>query len=418
MNLLFNRDSWGEITTTIKKNKTRTIITVIGTLWGMFLLIALLGSAKAMENGFNSLFGDFATNSIFMWGGITSIPHGGFQRGRRIQLTTREVDMIKRKVPEIKLIAPRSQGGWGVDWQIIYGLKSYSFVISGDYPILDKVDKKKMIYGRFLNQRDIENKRKVTVITEDVYKQLFDKDENPLGKYIKINQIQFQIIGVNKSNEKIPIDSRETLYIPFSTFQEIFARGNKISWMIINLYDKVNAVEVENKIKSILKERYNVHPDDTQAFRGFNMSERFGKMMGFITGMKFLTVVVGLMTLLAGIIGISSILLIAVKERTREIGIRRALGATPSDVRNQILMESIFLTLVAGIIGVVVGVLTLALFSLIIGEGGNIPFINPTVSFYTIFGALFIMVFLGTLVGLIPAQKAISIKPIDALRDE
>ena len=419
MNLLFSRDSWNEILTTIRKNKTRTIITIIGVLWGIFLLIGLLGSAKAMENGFKFAFGDFATNSIIMWAQSTSLPYKGFQQGRRIRLRINDIETIKKEVPEIKIIAPRNElGGFTTAPEVVYGLKSYSFTVYGDYPALSKVDKKKMIYGRFINKNDIKKERKVVVITEDVYKQLFEKDENPLGKYIKINQIQFQVVGLNKPSETTKIDPEETLFMPFTTFQKVFGQGDKISWMIIGLYDDANAIEVEKKIKSILNRKHSVHPDDSRAFGGFNLGEAFSKLTNFLTGMKFLTVVVGLATLLAGVIGISAILLIAVKERTREIGIRRALGATPSEVRNQILLESVFLTLVAGIIGIVVGVLLLAFLSTIVSEDSDFPFLNPTVSFYTIFGALFIMTFLGTLVGLIPAYKAVSIKPIEALRDE
>ena len=419
MNLLFSRDSWNEILTTVRKNKTRTIITIIGVLWGIFLLIGLLGSAKGMENGFKLAFGDFATNSIIIWGQSTSLPFKGFQQGRRVRLRINDIESIKKEVPEIKVIAPRNQlGEWSAPPEVVYGLKSYSFTVYGDYPALSKVDKKKMIYGRFINQNDIDKESKVVVITEDIYKLLFDKDENPIGKYIKINQIQFQVIGLNKPSETIGIDPDETIFMPFTTFQKVFSQGDKISWMIAGLHPDANTIEVENKIMSILKRRHDIHPDDSRALGVFNLGKAFKKITNFLTGMKFLTVFVGLATLLAGVIGISAILLIAVKERTREIGIRRALGATPSEVRNQILLESVFLTLIAGIIGIVLGVLFLALLSTLAGGDSDFPLLNPTVSFYTIFGALFFMVSLGTLVGLIPAYKAVSIKPIEALRDE
>jgi len=255
------------------------------------------------------------------------------------------------------------------------------------------------------------------VIGEDIYKQFYDEDEDAIGDFVRINGIYFKVIGVYKPRQN-GFEGDDSIFLPFTTFQTIFNQGKDISWMVITAKENRNIVDTEAMIKTMLKRMHNVHPEDTQAFGSFNLGKEVAKVSGFLSGMRLITYIVGIATLIAGVIAIGNVLLITVKERTREIGVRRALGATPSEVRGQIMLESILLTFVAGLIGFVFGTMVLWGINTAIGNNDDIPILNPTVDFFAVVGALLSIVLLGTLIGLIPAQKAVSIKPIEALREE
>lgn len=413
MKFLFDSDTWQEIYGSIRKNKVRTVITIIGVLWGIFLLVVLLGASRGMENSFKKIFGNFATNSVFVWTQSTDRPFKGFQKGRRFLPTLTDVKILKKEFKEIKLLAPRSQS----NGQIVKGFKSGSFDISGDYPILDQVQKKNLIYGRFLNENDILSKAKVTVIAEDIYKQLFEKNEKPIGEYIKINNINYKVIGVYKDSSSVNFDGA-CAYIPFTTFQQVYNMGDKIHWMMITANEGVDIKQLEKDVLLTLKNLHKVHPDDKKAFGSVNLGVEIAKFTGFLTGMQFLTWFVGIATLIAGVFAIGNILLITVKERTKEIGIRRALGATPKSIRQQIVLESVFLTTIAGMLGIILGALVLYLIDMAFGQGPDAKLINPTVNIPIILIAFTTLVVLGTLIGLIPAHMATVIKPIEALREE
>jgi len=414
MKFLFDSDTWQEIYGSIRKNKIRTMITIIGVLWGIFLLVVLLGAARGMENGFNKLFGNFATNSVFVWTQSTDTPFKGYQKGRRFRLTFNDIDILKKEYnDEIRLLAPRNQ----TNNLIVKDFKSGSFNISGDYPVLDKIQKKDLIYGRFINENDILSKAKVCVIAEDIYKQLFEKNEKPIGQYIKINSINYKVIGVYKPSNGISFDG-DCAYIPFTTYQKVYNTANKVDWMMITANDGTDIKQMEIDILLTLKNLHKVHPDDKRAFGSVNLGERIAKMTGFLTGMQFLTWFVGIATLIAGVFAIGNILLITVKERTKEIGIRRALGATPKSIKQQIILESVFLTTVAGMLGIVFGALVLYFIDKLLGQGDDAILINPTVDIPVILIAFSTLVILGTLIGLIPAYMATIVKPIEALREE
>jgi len=414
MKFLFDSDSWQEIYGSIRKNKMRTVITVIGVLWGIFLLLVLLGAARGMENGFNKLFGNFATNSVFVWTQSTDTPFKGFKKGRRFSLNTNDINALTIEYhKEIKLLAPRNQ----TNNSIIHNFKSGNFKVSGDYPILDQIQKKKLLYGRFLNENDILSAAKVTVISEDMYKQLFDKDVMPVGEYIKINAINYKVIGVYQPSNTIDFDG-DTAYIPFTTFKKVYNTADKIDWMMITANEGTDIEQMERDIILTLKNLHKVHPDDERAFGSVNLGKEIGKVTGFLTGMKFLTWFVGIATLIAGVFAIGNILLITVKERTKEIGIRRALGATPKMIRQQIILESVFLTTVAGMLGVIFGALILFLIDTAFGQGPDAALVNPTVDIPIILIAFTTLVIFGTLIGLIPAHMATIVKPIEALREE
>ena len=414
MRFLFDSDTWQEIYGSIRKNKVRTSITIIGVLWGIFLLVVLLGAARGMENGFNKLFGNFATNSVFVWTQSTDTPFKGFQEGRRFSLTMNDIEVLKSEyIDEIKLLAPRNQ----TNNLVIKDFKSGNFKVSGDYPILDQIQKKQLLYGRFLNENDISSIAKVAVISEDMYKQLFDKDELPIGQYIKINSISYKVIGVYKPSNTIDFD-RDCAYIPFSTFKKVYNTANKVDWMMITAYEGTDIEQMESDVLLTLKGLHKVHPEDDRAFGSVNLGKEIGKVTGFITGMQFLTWFVGIATLIAGVFAIGNILLITVKERTKEIGIRRALGATPKSIRQQIVLESVFLTTVAGMLGIIFGAFVLFLIDMAFGQGEDAALVNPTVNIPIILIAFVTLIALGTAIGLIPAHMATVVKPIEALREE
>lgn len=405
MRFLFEKDTWQEIYGSIRKNKTRTAITIFGAFWGILLLVGLLGAAKGIENSFNSMFGDFATNSVFMTGSKTSMPFKGFQEGRKINLRISDVDKIISEIDAVQFVVPRNATGG----QVIHGLKTGNFTIFGDFPLLDRVQKKKIIEGRFINQSDINENKKICVISEGVFKELYDKNEESINTYIKISGINYKVVGVYETSQ---FEGKNNIHIPFSTFKLVYNKGDKFEWMVVTGKKEFDIVQVESDVKLLLKNLHKIHPDDNRAFRGFNLGEKVKQVTGFLTGLQFLTWFVGIATLIAGVFAIGNILLITVKERTKEIGIRRALGATPNKVRQQIILESLFLTLLAGSLGIISGGLILMVidyYELLV---------NPTVNIPIVLIAYAVLVILGTLIGFIPAYMATIVKPIDALREE
>ena len=408
---LFDIDTWQEVSDSLTKNKVRTVITMIGVWWGILLLIGLLGSARGIENKFNSQFGDFATNSVFIWAQSTSMPFKGFQEGRRPRLKFSQLDKIRNNVPGIELVVPRNQN----QAQVVRKFLSGSFGVSGDFPILDKIQKKNLISGRWINQNDIDLNKKIAVINDEVYKQIFEKDENAIGEYITINKINFKVVGVFKQGN---FDFGGAMHIPFTTFQQIYNQGDNVGWLTITGKPEYSIKQIENDAKLLLRNLNKVHPKDKRAFGSFNLGERFLQLTGFLSGLQFLTWFVGIATLIAGVFAIGNILLITVKERTKEIGVRRALGATPFEIKRQIVLEAVFLTIIAGIFGIISGGWILIALDSFFGQGSDAILINPSVSIFIVFISLIILVVFGTLIGLIPATRATSIKPIEALREE
>ncbi|WP_339661810.1 ABC transporter permease [uncultured Polaribacter sp.] len=406
MRFLFEKDTWQEIYGSIRKNKTRTLITIFGAFWGILLLVGLLGAAKGIENSFNSLFGDFATNSVFMSGSRTSMPFKGFQEGRQIDLKLSDVDKIRTEIEGIQFVVPRNATGG----QVVHGLKTGNFTVFGDFPLIDEVQKKNLISGRFINQSDIDENKKICVISEGVYNELYDINEEAVNTYIKVSGVNYKVVGVYTSSR---FEGKNNVHIPFSTFKVVYNTGDKFMWMVVTGKKEFDIVQVEADVKLLLKNLHKIHPEDNRAFRGFNLGKEISKVTGFLTGMQFLTWFVGIATLIAGVFAIGNILLITVKERTKEIGIRRALGATPNKVRQQIILESLFLTLLAGSLGIIAGGLILVLLDNFVSF-----LVNPTVNIPIVLIAYAVLVFLGTLIGFIPAYMATVVKPIDALREE
>ena len=420
MRQLFDRDTWVEIFQSIRKNKLRTFLTMLGVFIGIYIYIGLSGASKGLDNGFEREFETIARNSMFIFASSSSKPYAGFKTGRQIQLKLSDADVLRQQVPEIMAIAPRNvKGIFGTQPGVVKrGTKVGNYSVFGDFPEFTEIATKK-IYdgGRFINDADINQERKVCVIGERTQKELFDEDEEPIGGYVAIENVNFQVVGVHKFTANGPFDNDSDIFIPFTTFRKLYNTGDNVSWFTIAAYDDVDVIQAEKDIKATLKRIHKVDPTDEKAIGGFNLGEVFNKIFGFSNGLTFLSLIVGIASIIAGVIGIGNILLISVKERTKELGVRRALGATPSEVRNQIIIEALVLTLLAGIIGIIFGAFTLWAIGAAFGDG-DFPYTNPTVPISYVLMSLFLMVSLGILIGLIPAQRAVSIRPIDALREE
>ncbi len=421
---MFNRDNWQEIFQTLKKNKIRTLLTAFGVFWGIFMLIIMLGSGAGLENGVSSGMGNFATNSFFIWTQRTTIPYKGFPRGRYFNFKNDDIEALKSNIPEIKYIAPKISGwssGDGTN-NTIRKNKTGAFSIKGEFPAWNKVDPME-IEGRFINQIDLDEQRKIAVIGSRVKEVLFEPDEDPIGESIQIQGIYFTVVGVFKPlNTQINFggEKEQTIYIPLSTLQKTYNYGDIVGWFSITVDEGESSAVIEEKTMKFLASRHSIHPDDIEAFGHFNLSEEFEQMNGLFNGINGLIWIVGIGTLLAGVIGISNIMLVIVKERTREIGIKRALGATPWQVIVQIITESVFLTTISGYLGLVAGVGLIEAINLALTKFQieNDMFKHPEVDFSTAIIALIVLIVTGALAGVIPSKRAVSIKPVDALRAE
>ncbi len=422
---MFDLDRWYEIYYALKANKMRTFLTAFGVFWGIFMLVVMLGAGNGLKNGVTSDFGDFATNSVFMWTRATTIPYKGLPRGRYYNFKADDIKALRQEIPEIDILSPRTQGGDSQSGNnVVRGTKSGAFSVNGDYPEWNEIDPVRITSGRFINDADIKDKRKVAVIGSKVVEILFQPGENPIGQYIQISGMYFQVVGAFKplnSGVNFGGDKASTIFIPLTTFQRVYNWGDVIGWFAFTSVDGVPASEVEKKASELLRRRHLVAPEDAMAIGSFNLEKQYNQMNGLFTGINGLIWIVGIGTLLAGVIGISNIMLIIVKERTKEIGIQRAIGAPPKKIIWQIISESVFLTTFAGYIGLVVSVSLLEFLNTILlspSTGENTMFKNPGIDFNMAMIALGILVVSGAIAGLVPARKAVSIKPIDALRYE
>jgi putative ABC transport system permease protein len=420
---MFDLDRWQEIYHVLSANKLRTFLTAFGVFWGIFMLVIMLGSGNGLQRGVTQNFGDMATNSVFIWTQQTTIPYKGFPRGRRYNFDNDDIVALHNTVPEIKYLAPRLQaGGYMQTNNVIRGLKSGIFTIMGDYPVYNKIDPLNFIKGRFINDLDIREKRKVAVIGTRVVDFLFKKDENPINQYIQVQGVYFQVIGVfqSKRTGEQANQENQNIYLPFTTLQQTYNYGNAVGFFSITAKDDIPVSVVEEKAIRLLKQRHSVAPADDPAVGHFNLKKEFDQMQGLFFGIRLLVWIVGTGTLMAGVIGVSNIMLVVVKERTKEIGIQRALGATPWKVISQIIMESVVMTTFSGYFGLVVGVGLLELINFLLGStgAGTEMFVHPGIDFSVAITALSILVVCGVIAGLIPARRAVSVKPIDALRYE
>ena len=419
---MFNRDRWNEILEALNANRFRTLLTAFGVFWGIFILVLLLALTNGLKNGVQADFGNFATNSIFMWSQGTSMPYKGLPKGRFFNFKLSDVDALKEQFPELKYVSPRNQlGGFRGSNNVTRNEKTGAFDIYGDYPEFINQQPLDIMEGRFLSYSDIESKRKIAVIGKDVIRSLYDNGEEVIGSYIKINDINFMVVGTFK-NANSQGDSEEeanTIYIPFTTFSQAFNRADNVGWMAITAQDNVSITSVKPRIMSLMRELRTVHPDDKRAIGHFDLAEAFAKITGLFSILTVVGYFVGALVLMSGVIGISNIMLIVVKERTKEIGVRRALGASPWNIRSQVLQESLVLTIISGMMGIAFAAGIIWIMNTILDNVGPVEnFANPSVGIGVIIIALSILIISGLLAGLIPATRATQMKPVDALRIE
>jgi putative ABC transport system permease protein len=415
----FDPDHWQEILEVLRGNKTRTFLTAFGVFWGIFMLMVMLGSGNGLSNGVQQDFSDGATNSVFIWSQRTSKPWRGMPPGRAIQLEVADAAAIRQQVEEAGVVCPRNQlGGWRGGNNISRGRKAGAFSVMGDYPDIARIQSVRLVAGRFLNPIDVQERRKVAVIGPRVQEVLFDKDEDPIGGLIRINGVYFKVVGVFKPprSGNSRDDQAQSLFVPFTTFQSAFNYGDKVGWFAITSKPKVSATIMEEKVLALLKERHRIAPDDQRALGHFNLEKEFGQIQGLFSGIKMLIWIVGIGTLTAGVIGVSNIMLVIVRERTNEIGVRRAVGATPFAIQLQVVYEALVLTCVAGYLGLVAGVGVVEAAAGLIPASDGGMFKDPEVSLAAALQTLVILVGSGVLAGLFPARRAVKMSPVEALR--
>jgi putative ABC transport system permease protein len=417
---VFDGDHWREIYEALRGNKTRTLLTAFGVFWGIFMLMVMLASGNGLWNGVSRGFSDQATNSVYVWTQRTSKPFRGMPTGRSVQFDTGDVAAIEAQIPEAEVVCPRNQlGGFQGGNNVTRGTKAGAFSVMGDVPGIARVQSIHVSSGRFLNQLDLDERRKVAVIGPRVREVLFAKDEDILGGSIKINGVTFKVIGEFTPTRTDGGDRNEDaqlIFVPFTTFRTAFNVGNRVGWFALVSKTGVPASVVETKTLALLKDRHRVAPDDPRAFGHYNSEVDFNKVSGLFTGIRTLVWIVGIGTLSAGVIGVSNIMLVIVRERTNEIGIRRAVGATPFSITAQIVLESLILTGLAGYMGLVAGVAVVEAIAGALAASPAEMFRNPEVPFESAVITLAILVVSGVLAGLIPARRAMKISTVEALR--
>jgi putative ABC transport system permease protein len=418
MNLL-DRDHWREIYEALRGNKVRTFLTAFGVFWGIFMLMAMLGAGNGLWNGVQQGFSDGATNSVFIWSQRTSKPWKGLPTGRDVHLDVSDSDAIRAQVHEAAVVCPRNQlGGWRGGNNVSRKTKAGAFSVMGDYPEVAKIQSIRLTGGRFLNRLDLEERRKVAVIGTRVQEVLFEANEDPLGQPIRINGVFFKVIGLFKPSRSGDDrdDQAQSIFVPFTTFQSAFNFGDRVGWFAMVARDGTPASVMENKVLALLRERHSIAPDDERAIGHFNLEKEYTQIQGLFSGIRALIWIVGIGTLAAGVIGVSNIMLVIVRERTNEIGVRRAVGATPRAIMTQVVFESLVLTGVAGWFGLVAGIGLVELTAHLTAGAEAEMFSNPEVSFASAVQTLAILVACGVVAGLFPARRAVSSSPVEALR--
>lgn len=412
----FDTDRWNEIFQTIARNKKRSVMTALGVFWGIFMLVVMLGAGQGLEGISRAATGDISINTLMVQPVQTSIPYRGMPSNRWWMIDNDDIEAVS----QLDEVAYASGIMWGGEQHCSHEERKGDFFLMGYTPDYQRINPQRMIKGRFLNEIDMLQKRKVCLIGEQVWKDLFGGDEQVEGKVLLMNGTYFTVVGVFKRQSKFVSfgDDERTVAIPTSLLQQMFGMGKRIHLMTVAGRDDVNSRELEEAVKGVLFARHIISPDDKKAAWTMSLADFVDKMKGLFSGIALLTWVVGLGTLLAGIVGVSNIMLVLVKERTQEIGIRRAIGASPFSIISQILSESFVLTLTAGIFGLSAGVGVLSIVDSIPGlkpEGVGVPI---QIGFSTGIVALLILVAGSLLAGIIPAVRALSIKAVDAIREE
>jgi putative ABC transport system permease protein len=420
----FEFDTLHEILATMRESKLRTFLTGFAVSWGIFMLIILLGAGNGLKSGVMSNFGDESTNVVEMWPRETTIPYKGFKSHRKLEFTTHEMDIIKTQYPQIDKISGRIFKNPVVSYKKEYG----NYNLEGVMPDFKEIKglKIKTENGRFLNQVDIKQERKVIVLSKKVADVLF-RNEKALGKWVKVDNISFQVVGIDT---KTSMNEGGSCYIPQSTAQKLYNKANKTDNIILTvtgLYTKEANEKFGDQLRKTLSRALVVNPDDEEALGISNQAANYIQTMKIFSTIDVFVLFIGLCTLIAGIVGVGNIMVITVKERTREFGIKKALGATPGNILSSILLESVVITTSFGYIGMIFGIGLLELIGKVLSmsgggsgsDGQNISiFINPSVDMGTVLLATSILIVSGLVAGYIPARKAVMIKPIEAMRAE
>lgn len=411
-------DSWLEMFEVVRRNKLRTLLTASGVFWGMLMLVLLLGFGDGLEVATQRTMGGFATNAVYVWGGRTTIPHRGMQPGRRIEYDNADIPAMIASVEGIEHLAPRNQlGGYRSGVNIHRGTKTTNAAVAGDGPNFRFIQPMRMELGRWINELDMQQSRKVAVIGKAARDALFEPDEDVLGEHVVVRGVAFQVVGVFRSTQAGDAGDRQELamHVPFTTFQRAFNFGDRVGWFAFTARPDVQAGELEARVRQVLSERHRIHPDDRQAIGSYNSQEEFEKIANLFAGIRFLVWFVGTATLLSGVVGVSNILLITVRERTSEIGVRRALGATRLSIVWMVVQEALLLTAISGYAGLVAGVVILEIAASMIGEGTE-SMGPPGIDLSAALAGVVVLVLGGLFAGMIPAQRAVAISPVDALR--
>ena len=420
---MFDLDKYEEIWQSITRNKVRSLLTCFGVFWGILMLVLLLGAGQGLQNGIFRHTKGFALNSVIFWTNQTGEPYKGFKQGRWWNMKQRDLDMIRERIDGVEYLSSLSTR-WRTDNNVVRGEKSGSFDVRGCYPVyLEKIEQQRVPYGRLLNEVDMREKRKVCVIGTRVYESLFAPGENPVGAYIRANGIYFQVVGVIDRIPEIHMmgDTKEAVSIPATTMQQAYNLGERIDVICATIKKGYKSADVENEIKTLLKEQNRISPTDPQAIGSFNLEQQARSFELLFLGIAILIWIVGIGTLMSGVVGVSNILLVTVKERTKEIGVRRAIGAKPVAIISQLMSESLTITFLAGILGLVAGIGLLDLVNKILANSppsNGSFYTDPEVSFGTAVVATIILLISGLIAGIIPAWRALQIKAIDAIREE
>ena len=412
-------DTYREIIDTITRNKARSFLTGFGVFWGVFMLVALMGGGKGLREMLEKNFEGFAQNTVVIGAEQTTKPYKGFRKGRWWSMDYKDIERLRQRVPELEAVVPMIFSRWRGNNTAYYGDQKTQPRIQGTTPEMIKVITPKMYYGRYLNEMDMQEQRKVCVIGKKIYKELFKEGGDPCGKKIRVDSTYFEVIGVDYAEGGINFNGRaeEKITLPITLMQALFNRGNEVDLIAATGRKGVVMSKITDRIRETVARAHYVDPTDEQGAFVFNTELMFQMVDNLFKGVNFLIWLVGLGTLLAGAIGVSNIMMVTVRERTTEIGIRRAIGATPKMILSQIISESIVLTLVAGMSGIMFGVMILQMLELANTEDGIVN-TNFQVSFWTAIFCAFVVSSLGVLAGLAPAARAMSIKPVDAMRDE
>ncbi len=420
MTHFFDIDRWNEIWQTIARNRKRSIMTALGVFWGIFMLTVMLGASAGLTRMFRGVLGDMATNTILMQPQQTGMPYKGMPKNRWWRMDNDDVEAV-RQLPEV-LYA--SAVFWGNEQHCSYEQRKGDYSIMGYSPDFQHIQPHKIPYGRYINEMDMTFKRKVCVIGTQVQKDLFPGTPDPTGKTIKIASSYFTVVGlIRKQSEAMSFSELErTIIIPVSLAQQFYGSGSRIHMLAVAGRDDLTSKTVEKACRKTIFARHIISPDDEKAIWTMAVSEIFERVTGLFRGLALLTWIVGLGTLLAGIVGVSNIMLVLVKERTQEIGIRRALGAPPRAIIGQILSESFVLTFIAGVLGLTAGVGLLSVADSIYYQSVTVAQegfeVSWQVSFGTAIQSLAILVGGSLLAGIIPATRALHIKAVDAIREE